>query len=94
MVFVENAVKHSSSSLTEAIDIHIDLKLEKNGEMKFSCKNSFKNVSNTESLSKGIGLDNVKKRLNLLYPGAHELTISSDDSYYEVNLILDLNKLV
>ncbi len=94
MVFVENAVKHSASSLTEAIDIHIDLRLEKNGKLHFTCKNSFQTLSNTESLSKGIGLNNVKKRLSLLYPDSHELNISSHADFYEVSLTLDLNKLI
>ena len=43
-----------------------------------------------KSESSGVGLQNVKNRLNYLYPNSHELVIKDDGSIYEVNLILNL----
>ncbi len=95
MVFVENAFKHSSSSLTENIDIEIDLKLDDTGLLIFNCKNSFQQESNTENLSKGIGLENVKKRLDLLYPKEYILSITDTNNIYSVQLSLQLkNNLI
>ena len=92
MVFVENAFKHSASSQTDNIVIDIDLNLSDTGTLDFTCKNNFLHQSNTNKLSSGIGLENVKKRLNLLYPKSHQLEISSDGNQYEVYLSLNLNK--
>ncbi len=94
MVFVENAFKHSASSQTDEILIEIDLQLTESGTLHFICKNTFLPQSNTASLSSGIGLENVKKRLQLLYPKAHELRITSGENQYEVDLFVDLNKTV
>jgi len=92
MVFVENAFKHSASSQTDNIVIDIDLQLTDTGTLQFTCKNTFLAQSNAASLSSGIGLENVKKRLQLLYPKAHTLNITSSENQYEVDLSLDLNK--
>lgn len=91
MVFIENAFKHSSSSLTHHIKITIDLKVSENGVLQFSCSNNYLQQSNTQNLSKGIGLENVKKRLEMLYPNAHTLEINTKDNLYNVYLELHLN---
>jgi len=43
-----------------------------------------------EKNSNGIGLENVRQRLNLLYPGNHELVIRENDSEYFVHLSIKL----
>ena len=91
IVFIENAFKHSASSLTENILIEIGLKISPQGKLFFSCKNSFQNQSNTENLSHGIGLKNVRKRLDLIYPNAHKLDIITTNNLYTVELELELN---
>ncbi len=91
MVFIENSFKHSSSSQTENIDIKIDLTINESGQLHFVCKNSYHSLSNTKSLSKGIGLANVEKRLNLIYPLRHILIIDQSDGYFLVDLKIDLN---
>ncbi|MEL6923496.1 MAG: histidine kinase, partial [Bacteroidota bacterium] len=96
IVFIENAFKHSQSSLSANINIDISLRLlksEKKGQrLHFRCVNNYQPVTNTEKLSKGIGLENVRKRLELLYPNAHELDIQSDGERYEVNLFMQLHR--
>lgn len=91
-VFVENAFKHSLSSISDDIKIEISLQLDEGGKMRFACSNTFSEESNTEDLSKGIGLQNVKKRLDILYPNNHQLDIYQDGDLYKVVLSMDLQK--
>ncbi|GAB5473962.1 MAG: hypothetical protein Mars2KO_20610 [Maribacter sp.] len=91
-VFVENAFKHSTASQSENISIAIDIKVTSTGLLQFQCLNSFRPQTNTDNLSKGIGLENVKKRLQLIYPNAHTLSIQETDSLYSVNLTLALKE--
>lgn len=89
-VFVENAFKHSTSSQSEGIKINIEIEVNENGVLKFSCVNSFLSTSNNDNLSKGIGLENVKKRLDILYPNQYELIIDDSNSMYNVVLSMQL----
>lgn len=91
-VFVENAFKHSTASQAQNITIDIDIKVSDTGILELECKNSFQRVTNTDNLSNGIGLQNVKKRLQLLYPDAHELTINDSGAVYIVYLKMQLKK--
>lgn len=90
-MFIENAFKHSTASQTDDIFIDVKLHVDALGRLTFWCKNSFLPNANNDNLSKGIGLENVKKRLNLLYPHAHQLHIKTDNNFYEVSLELQLN---
>ena len=89
--FIENAFKHSSSSQTDNINIAIVIRLSDSGQLHFICHNNYEKLSNTSQLSGGIGLKNVQKRLNLLYPSSHQLDIAVSDHEYSVNLVIDLN---
>ena len=90
MVFIENAFKHSTASQSNDILIDIVIDVTDEGTLNFKCKNSFLPNANNQSLSKGIGLKNVKKRLNLLYPNKHGLKITDTNNLYDVNLTLEL----
>ena len=92
IVFIENAFKHSTASQSDQILIDINIQLTDDNVLKFACKNSFQPQSNTDKLSAGIGLENVKKRLDLLYPNEHQLEITDHGNLYEVNLSIELNK--
>ena len=92
IVFIENAFKHSQASQSEDIKIDIAIQLSQEGELTFSCKNNFQAVANTDNLSQGIGLENVKKRLQLLYPNGHQLRIVETDDQYEVDLSMQLTR--
>ncbi|MDG2279342.1 MAG: histidine kinase [Flavicella sp.] len=93
-VFIENAFKHSVSSMTNDIEIEINVAVDASGVLSFCCKNSFLETSNTESLDKGIGLDNVRKRLELMYPNTYNLEIMVENFKYEVYLKMELNKVI
>ncbi|MDW3651907.1 MAG: histidine kinase [Bacteroidia bacterium] len=92
IVFAENCFKHSTSSLSDGIFIQIDLNIM-DGKLIMQCNNTFSPNTNTEKLSKGIGLENVKSRLELLYPDAHILKISSDENVFQVYLELRLKEI-
>lgn len=91
MVFIENAFKHSSSSQTENISISVHLSVNDAGELSFSCINSYLEQTNTQDINSGIGLENVRKRLQLLYPDLHTLNISKTENEYQVHLKMNLN---
>ncbi len=93
IVFIENAFKHSTASQSDKIKIDVAVEVLEKGRLSFICKNSFHAQSNTDSLATGIGLANVRKRLALTYPNAHELNIKKSESLYEIQLFIDLNKL-
>jgi hypothetical protein len=90
IVFIENAFKHSRNSAAQQIFITIDLKIWGN-LILFSVKNSQgREKEERTQLDKhsGFGLTSVTKRLDLLYPGEHQLTIENEDEFYRVMLQL------
>jgi two-component system, LytTR family, sensor kinase len=88
--FVENAFKHSVDSNIEN-GIVIELAIE-NGTLKFSCINQFYNLESDKDKGHGIGLETVRKRLELIYPDKHKLNIDSRNQIFKVNLELELNE--
>ena len=91
-VFIENAFKHSTASQSKDIFIDIDINVNEKGILQFECNNSFRPIGNIDNLSQGIGLQNVKKRLQILYPKAHELNIREDQGRYSILLKMQLKK--
>ena len=92
VVFIENAFKHSTASQAGGIFIDVDINVKENAQLDFKCTNTFEEMSNNKSLSKGIGLQNVKKRLDLIYPNNHQLAIDQSDGKFSVHLTLNLHK--
>ena len=85
--FVENAFKHGVGMIVNPT-INIDLWTENNRlifEVKNKVNRQYKEVKDSAS---GIGLNNVKRRLELLYPDNHQLTIIDKDEFYNVKLII------
>lgn len=87
IVFVENAFKHGIEPADEKGFLLASLKMS-SGKLFFSCQNSFGETFNSQE---GIGLNNVKKRLNLIYPGRHQLLIKNNGSVFEVTLEVTIN---
>ena len=86
--FVENAVKHGAQSTNEQSTIDISVAI-KNSTLQLCVDNS-KPLIISASKRKGLGLENVSRRLNLLYPNAHLLEIDDMEKIYRVNLSIDL----
>ena len=83
--FVENSFKHGIIQ-NGILNIHIDLSCE-NDSILFSIENTSKKPDTTNY---GIGLENIKKRLDLLYPNQYSMQINDDNSSYKVELILNI----
>jgi hypothetical protein len=87
---VENCFKHGTSNILEQpwISLHINLQ---GSLMQMKLLNG-KSAQPKEQNVNGIGIQNVKKRLNLLYPGKYELMITNDEEVFIVNLKIELEQ--
>ena len=84
--FVENAFKHGVSYMTAS---RISIILEENdGMISFSCINTKHKKDEMQTGKGGVGLENVKRRLALLYQGRYVLNIKDNDKEYNVKLII------
>ena len=85
--FVENAFKHGKKNV---ISPGVTILLEYNRQfIKFEVKNYYDEPdSGRESVKEGIGLKNIRRRLELLYPDKHDLGIRSNNGVYHVMLII------
>ena len=99
--FVENAFKHGAGFVTKVpgsdlvlyniAEIKIDLTAEKN-ELRFIVKNRYsENSTETKDKTSGIGLTNVKRRLDLLYRHRHSLHIEKEDGWFIASLQITLD---
>jgi two-component system, LytTR family, sensor kinase len=89
--FIENAFKHGISYRNPSY-INILMRVDE-GKIHFGCNNS-KGGKGDELLKSdpGIGLENVRKRLTLLYPGNHKLNISDSETSFDVVLIIGITQ--
>ncbi|RWY48323.1 sensor histidine kinase [Mucilaginibacter gilvus] len=87
IAFVENAFKHGIwNDPQHPIEIYLH---SNNAEIIFSLSN--KKSQGQKDNTGGIGLSNVQRRLKLMYPERHQLTITNNAHLYKVNLILKQN---
>lgn len=85
--FVENAVKHNNDTAKSSyVNLYFDVR---NDELFFKCINSKPMVKPVSSAG-GLGLINVKRRLELLFPATHSLSIEEDAERYCVTLTIKL----
>lgn len=86
--FIENAFKHGrGGEETPWVAIHISIKDE---VLEMNVENSFQHLNEESMEPSGIGLANVKKRLNLLYPNAHTLKEEMSESHHRAFIIIPL----
>jgi len=86
--FLENAFKHGASEQIEKSWIGVDISVA-NNILKFkiaNSKNEYISLGNS-----GIGINNVKKRLEFLYPEKHELKINDEGDFFAVSLMVKLS---
>lgn len=86
--FVENAFKHVSKGKTQQNFIKLDLKVDTEKVLQLHLENSH-NAEKTDGNS-GIGLKNVERRLNLIYPNRHTLDIERGVNFFKVTLTIHL----
>jgi sensor histidine kinase YesM len=83
--FVENAFKHGVEEGSGWITINLNYL---NGHLYFKVENSY--MAKAIPTKPGIGLANVKKRLQLLYPGSYSLNLTKHDESFEAELKVEL----
>ncbi|MET0465982.1 MAG: histidine kinase [Chitinophagaceae bacterium] len=86
--FVENAFKHGARESLYQAEVLIVIYVQ-DKELNLQVRNTVAGA-NTEQKEKGIGLENVRKRLDLLYAGSYQLNVTAGEGQYEVNLNIEL----
>lgn len=86
---VENAFKHGAEEAINDPVIEIDLQL-KEGKFHFKVANTYRKQESTHEADK-IGLNNIRKQLELLYPGKYSFRISEEEHTFITRLDIDLN---
>ena len=88
VIFVENAFKHGISYRTKSF---VEISLQPHGDrLLFSCRNSRPEIKHDENMKGGVGLSNVRRRLDLLFPGNYTLDIKEQEDTYTVHLDIPL----
>ena len=89
--FVENSYKHGIKG--GAANSYVHIKFEVSGKvLNFEIENSIgKSAEPKISKYQGIGIENVRKRLGLIYQGSHKLDVKQDKNKFKVLLQIQLN---
>ena len=85
--FLENAFKHGTSEQIEKSWLSVDISVKQN---ILRCKIANSKNEFVPYNSNGIGINNVKKRLELIYPENHQLKINDEGSFFVVSLLMNL----
>ena len=89
--FIENSFKHGLQGGPSEAFVHIQITMGPKN-LRFLIRNSMGGSDLVDlEKRKGIGIDNTKQRLELLYPGKHTLSINKEEGTFEVNLQIELN---
>lgn len=87
IILLENAFKHGVENLSKDAYAYINIKAKDN-KVFFEIENNFDQTLSKEA--KGIGLKNLKRRLELVYPKKHSLSFSTKENVYRAQLTLQL----
>ena len=87
--FIENSFKYSNIQNSDKAFIEIKISTEQN-KLKFSIQNNISEIVSSSEEQSGIGLENVKRRLDLIYPDKYKLFINSSDDIYKIDLTVEL----
>ena len=83
---IENAFKHGVNARTNSF-IHVSLRPE-DRNLVFRCENSLFEKSGEDHIGSGIGEENLKRRLELIYPDAYQYEQTAKDGVYSVRIVL------
>ena len=87
IILIENAFKHGVEHLRENAYVHIDLTV-KNDTLDFKIENNFD--EDEVKKNKGIGIKNLKRRLQLLYPNRYQLNFTESNAIHKARLTIQL----
>ena len=90
--FIENSFKHGASKMLTQPYVKLSITIEENN-LQFLLTNNKPNTSASTSRNGAIGLKNVRKRLQLLYPGTYELNIVSEPESFIIFLKIKLQEM-
>ena len=85
---VENAFKHGVNARYPSF-VRIGMRYA-DGKLLFQCQNSLFEKQGSDHIGSGIGLENMKRRLELLYPGKYSYKQQADENTYTVEVILSI----
>lgn len=85
---LENVFKHSRTTKQTEIDYRFTIK---NNRLAMYSKNNI-GINTSDNKAGGIGLANLKKRLEILYPDKHTIDITHTDNYFIIEVNIDLNE--
>ena len=88
---IENCFKHGTSKIIEQPWVSLQITLQ-GRQMHMKLLNGKLNEPKKEGQPLGIGIRNVEKRLNLLYPDKHQFDVTNDDEVFIVNLAIELEQ--
>lgn len=93
IVFIENAFKHAKNVENAPVNIKINITLSDDGILLFNVRNNcLENVYSVDYNTNGLGLANVRKRLNVLYPNdLHILNVEKMKDCFNVELRIQLS---
>ena len=86
---LENAFKHGVEKLRNNAYVHLDLEVDESG-ISFTVENNFDPEERPNE--PGIGLTNLKRRLELVYPEKHQLSLQENDNVFRAELTIQLIK--
>ena len=84
---VENAFKFVGGDYEMQVEAKVT-----NGQIDFKVENSVPQLKETVKKAGGIGLENLKRRLDLLYPGKHSLLLENSGDYFKAELKLEYER--
>ncbi|WP_426671525.1 sensor histidine kinase [Mucilaginibacter sp. McL0603] len=84
---VENAFKFVGGDYEMLVAAKVE-----NGHIEFKVENSVPQIKQTEPKAGGIGLENLKRRLDLLYPGKHSLNLENCGNHFKAELTLEYER--
>ena len=82
--FIENAFKHGDLNNLILITLHI-----KNTQLQFQLNNKI-TINKRKDGVGGIGIKNIERRLELLYPKQHHIDITEKEDFFSLNMTIDL----
>lgn len=88
--FLENAFKHGTSEQIEKSWLSVDISVMQNSLRCKIANSKNEYVPQGNNGINGIGINNVKKRLEFIYPGKHELKINDEGSFFVVSMLINL----
>jgi LytS/YehU family sensor histidine kinase len=87
---LENVFKHGTRTMSEKNPVEFNFEI-KNGRLSVYSKNNDKMLVGSNGQPGGVGLNNLKKRLELLYPNKHRFETKSENNFYVAQIQIDLS---